>query len=453
MARDLLSVKEVQSAKPKLKEYLLGDGDGLFLRVLPTGRKTWQLVYTHGQHRRKLALGDAADLGLAAARKRAEVERLRMATGEDPLLAQLELERQQAEALTRVRAEAEAARSGALSLGAMVDAWLADGVVRADGNKTMRRALDKHVLPKLGAKPVREIGEVDLRDVLRAVGRSQEKNRMAVMLLTDIRQLFRWAEKRKPWRELLVEGNPAELVGAKQVVSANYDLSNQRERVLAPAEIQKLHRAFARLEADYAAATNKRSAVRPVSPETQIAVWLMLSTCCRVGELAMARWEHIDMSRGEWLVPRENTKTKQNEWMVFLSPFAVRHLGALRERNPTSAWCFPAKNNEGCLDSKTIAKQIGDRQFQFKKRSPLKNRRNDNSLVLSNEEWTPHDLRRTGSTIMQSLGVPDHVRERCLNHVFSGKLGRVYGRYDFAAEKREAWRTLGERLEVVLGSP
>ena len=105
------------------------------------------------------------------------------------------------------------------------------------------------------------------------------------------------------------------------------------------------------------------------------------------------------------------------------------------------------------LDSKTIAKQIGDRQFQFKKRSPLKNRRNDNSLVLSNEEWTPHDLRRTGSTIMQSLGVPDHVRERCLNHVFSGKLGRVYGRYDFAAEKREAWRTLGERLEVVLGSP
>ena len=44
---------------------------------------------------------------------------------------------------------------------------------------------------------------------------------MAVVLLTDIRQLFRWAEKRKPWRQLLVEGNPTEPVAAKQVVMAD----------------------------------------------------------------------------------------------------------------------------------------------------------------------------------------------------------------------------------------
>lgn len=452
MARELLSVKEVQNAKPRPKEYLLGDGSGLFLRVLPTGRKTWHLIYTHGERRRKLALGDASDLGLAEARKRAEVERLRVASGQDPLVAQLELERQQAEALAQLRAEAAMARSGTMSFATMFDTWLAHGVVRADGNKALRSAFDKHVLPKLGPKPVREVGEADLRDVLRAVGRRQEKSRMAVVLLTDIRQLFRWAEKRKPWRELLVDGNPAELVGAKEVVSANYDLSNQRDRVLSPAEIQNLQRLFAKLEEDYATAVNKRSAVRPVSRETQIAVWLMLSTCCRVGELAMARWEHIDMARGEWLFPRENTKTKQNEWMVFLSPFALRYLQALREINPTSPWCFPAKNNEGCLDSKTFAKQLGDRQFQFKKRSQLKNRRNDNSLVLSDEEWTPHDLRRTGSTIMQSLGVSEHVRERCLNHVVGGKIGRVYGRYDFAKEKREAWQVLGDRLDAILGS-
>lgn len=451
MARDLLSVKAVQNAKPREKEYLLSDGDGLFLRVLPTGKKTWQLVYTHGDRRRKMALGDSSDLGLASARERAEQERGRVVTGEDPRLARLGRERQQAEELLQLRTEAEAVRSGALKLKAMVDAWLADGVVRADGNKTLRRAFDKHVLPRLGGKPVREIGETDLRDVLRMVGRRQAKSRMAVMLLTDIRQLFRWAEKRKPWRELLVEGNPAELVGAKQVVTADYDLSNERERVLSPAEIQKLHRAFVELEADYTAAPNKRCAVRPVGQETQLAVWIMLSTCCRVGELVNARWEHIDMVAGEWLVPRQNTKTKQNEWMVFLSPFALQQFETLHALAPTSGWCFPAKNNEGSLDSKTISKQIGDRQFQFKKRSKLKNRRNDNSLVLGNEEWTPHDLRRTGSTFMQSLGIPDHVRERCLNHVVGGRLGRVYGRYDFAAEKRDAWTKLGERLERILG--
>lgn len=59
-----------------------------------------------------------------------------------------------------------------------------------------------------------------------------------------------------------------------------------------------------------------------------------------------------------------------------------------------------------------MSKQVGDRQAIFKKgrdgksRQPMKNRRHDNTLVLSggkNGAWTPHALRRTGT--MQSLGV------------------------------------------------
>ena len=37
------------------------------------------------------------------------------------------------------------------------------------------------------------------------------------------------------------------------------------------------------------------------------------------------------------------------------------------------------------MDVKSVSKQIGDRQHQFKQRKALKNGRNDNSLVLSNE--------------------------------------------------------------------
>ena len=150
------------------------------------------------------------------------------------------------------------------------------------------------------------------------------------------------------------------------------------------------------------------------------------------------------------LVPREDTKTKQVEWMVFLSEFALRQFRALHEITKESRWCFPASQSEGHLSVKAISKQIGDRQFKFKNRKPLKNRRNDNSLVLIGAEWTPHDLRRTGSTLMQSLGVPEHIRERCLNHAVGGKLGRVYGRYEFANEKRDAWNRLGRHLEAML---
>ncbi len=175
----------------------------------------------------------------------------------------------------------------------------------------------------------------------------------------------------------------------------------------------------------------------------------MLSTCCRVGELLSAKWEDVNLETGEWLVPRGNTKTNV-EWMVFLSDFAIRQFQALRALTADSPWCFPARDRRSALDPKSVSKQIGDRQFQFKQRKQLKNRRIDNTLVLPGGEWTAHDLRRTGSTIMQSLGVPEHVRERSLNHVVGGKLGRVNGRYEFANEKREAWKSLGRFLETAL---
>jgi integrase len=90
----------------------------------------------------------------------------------------------------------------------------------------------------------------------------------------------------------------------------------------------------------------------------------------------------------------------------------------------------------------------------FKNRKLLKNRVNDNSLVLSNGEsgeWTPHDLRRTGATLMQELGVTLEVIDRCQNHVIAGsKVRRHYMKYDYRKEKAEAWLRLGQRLDLLL---
>jgi hypothetical protein len=40
-----LSSTEIKNAKPKIKEYNLADGDGLMLRVKPTGSKFWIFNY------------------------------------------------------------------------------------------------------------------------------------------------------------------------------------------------------------------------------------------------------------------------------------------------------------------------------------------------------------------------------------------------------------------------
>ena len=100
-----------------------------------------------------------------------------------------------------------------------------------------------------------------------------------------------------------------------------------------------------------------------------------------------------------------------------------------------------------------------DRQCRFKNRTkPLAGRHHDDSLVLSKGikgEWTPHDLRRTGATMMQELGVTLEIIDRCQNHLLGGsKVRRHYLHHDYAKEKTEAWRLLGERLESILaGSP
>lgn len=208
MARALLNVKSVQAARPAGKEYLVSDGDGLFLRVLPTGKKTWQFIYTQGKRRRKLSIGDTSDVSLAAARERAAEEREHVVAGNDPRVAHLAREAAQAHELAQLRAEAESKNAANLTLQAMIDIWLADGVSRSDGNAALRASFNKYVVPRLGDKRVRETSDADIREALRAVGRLKGKNRTAVLLLADIRQMFRWAEKRRPWRQLLVEETP-----------------------------------------------------------------------------------------------------------------------------------------------------------------------------------------------------------------------------------------------------
>ena len=109
-----------------------------------------------------------------------------------------------------------------------------------------------------------------------------------------------------------------------------------------------------------------------------------------------------------------------------------------------------------------MSKQVGDRQSMFKKgkdgkpRKPMKNRRHDNTLVLNDGKsgaWTPHDLRRTGATLMQSLGVSLEIIDKCQNHVLPGsKVRRHYLHHDYADEKREAWRMLGDRLSMILST-
>lgn len=341
----------------------------------------------------------------------------------------------------------------------MAREWLRTGVLRKDGNAELRRVFEKDLFPRVGSRAVRLTTEQDLRDALVAIV-ARGANRVAVKLWRDLRQMFAWAEKRQPWRKLLIDGNPAELVRIETIVPVDYDMSNVRERTLNALEIRELRDIFRRMDVDYALAEDKRSAVRPLQAESQLAIWIALGTLCRIGELLMAEWKHVDLEAATWFIPKENAKGargKKQDQLVFLSAFSLRQFEALHALTGDTGWCFPSRDGSTHVDVKTVSKQIGDRQHRFKDRKTLKGRRNDDSLVLArgaNGAWTPNDLRRTGATMMQALGITPEVVDRCQNHVLKGsRVRRHYLTHPYNVEKREAWNRLGSAIDDILEAP
>ena len=74
----------------------------------------------------------------------------------------------------------------------------------------------------------------------------------------------------------------------------------------------------------------------------------------------------------------------------------------------------------------------------------------ERALILPGGRWTPHDLRRTGATMMVALGVLPGVADRCLNHREQNRIRRTYFGHAYETEQREAWSILGARLATLV---
>src|ERR1700739_3818793 len=77
MARtaERLSARAAKTALAANKPRMLADGKGLYLRVGPTGSKSWVFRYQADGRRHDLGLGPYPDISLAEARERATTQR------------------------------------------------------------------------------------------------------------------------------------------------------------------------------------------------------------------------------------------------------------------------------------------------------------------------------------------------------------------------------------------
>lgn len=458
-----ITIKELQALTQADDGKTLREEGGIVGRIRSGQRGTtisFRFEYKLDGNKRDYSLGTWPKKSLADIRSERDRVRVVVAEGIDPGAAKKAARIKQQKAIEATIAEAALERKNRLTIQNLFDDWIADGVARKDGNKELKRLFNKDVLPEIGDIELKQLTDKNILAMLRKM-LSRGVVRQAIIAFDDLTQMLHWGELRQPWRGLLADGNPANLIDIEKLLPEDY--SEARDRVLSPAEIKELADIFTNTAKKYAdtPAGEKYEAIRPLKRETELAIWICLSTLCRIGELLMAEWKHVDLEAGTWFIPKANVKGRRNQkqdHLVFLSDFAKRQFVELQNLTGESNYLFPARNRVGeethvCL--KSVSKQIGDRQTQFKRRpKPLQRRRHDNTLVLSsgeNEEWTPHDMRRTGATMMQQLRIPIDIIDRCQNHVLAGsKVRRHYLHYDYRDEKADAWKKLGGELDRIL---
>lgn len=422
MAEKMLTERQVATALIFAGEKFLNDGGGLYLRLRP-GKKDWVFRYQLAGIRQKTGLGSYPVVGLKAAREKAAELRILVAEGKRPV---------EEKRLAEIERKAAVVEAEALpqTVKELFKLWEEKELPRRkDGGQEARRKFEKDVFPKVGDLRLDQLKRAHIVAVLDNV-RSRGAGRVAGMLLAELRQMFSFALLRD-----LLPVDPS--FGLRKADWGG--IAVERDRVLSEAEIKQLHSLL--------------PGARMIN-KAESAIWICLSTCCRIGELTSASWEHVDLEAGTWFLPE--TKNSRSH-TIFLSDFALSHFKDLLEYAKTvaeekerqlSAWVLPARHHEGFVCPKTLAKQIGDRQRPGMK--PMKGRSPYvDALLLPGGKWTPHDLRRTGATMMAALGVRPDVIEHCLNHVEPNKVKRIYQRYSYEPEMKAAWRLLGERLELL----
>lgn len=136
-----LNELQIKAAAPRDKEYLLADGDGLYLRVRPTG-KAWVYRYKRHGKEAKLSIGHYPVVTLAAARRKARAEAEKRADGVDPREARrVEGERVRVARLNTFERTARAWHA---------QAWK-DRTWSAGYAEKVMRHLELHIFPWIGA--------------------------------------------------------------------------------------------------------------------------------------------------------------------------------------------------------------------------------------------------------------------------------------------------------------
>jgi integrase len=302
---------KVKNAKPGVH----GDGAGLYLRVKPSGAKSWVLRVQFNGRRQDIGLGGyPADRSLTEAREEAYRLRKLARRGGNALA-----ERDREKLIIPTFAEAVTAAHEELSKG-----W-------TDKNAaSFKNSLDRHIVPKIGNKRVDQIGTADVIAALSATWTA--KPAVAKKLRSRLLQVLSFA-KARGWRQVALP-DPRELRDglARQPKSGN----------------------FAALPfVDTPAFVAEQLAKDETSG--RLALLFTVLTAARSGEVRKAEWSQIDREPRTWTRPAETMKMRDKH-VVTLNDAALAVLDRAGALFGSEGLIFPGSRKGSALSDMTLSK-------------------------------------------------------------------------------------------------
>jgi integrase len=375
-----LTANEVKAALSKPGTY--GDGDGLFLKVSPTGGASWLLRVQHDGKRRDIGLGSAKMVTLASAR--AKAAEARKATREDG--RDLVAEKRKAKAASVTFREAAQTyyetHKNQWSNAKSVDQWI--------------NSMTAYAFPTLGSKPV---GSITAGEIITAISKVwTEKPETGRRVKQRIRAVLNFAHARG-WRST---------EAPTDALAAGNGLPKQKAG--------KHHAAM-----PYADVPTFVTRLRTVGGTwSRLALEFAILTAARSQEVRLAAWSEIDLEKGLWTVPADHMKMRV-EHIVPLSSHAltVLHSASVIRREGTDL-IFPGANGGAMSDMTLLA-----------------------VLRRMKEATTVHGFRSSFRTwVAEETDFPGEVAEAALAHQNPNEVERAYQRGGLLDKRRklmDAW--------------
>jgi integrase len=381
MAKVKLTKRTIDALRARDREYVIWDAvlPGYGVRVKPSGVIAFVIQYRNaGNRSRRLTIGRYGVWTPDAARKEARRLLVDIQAGDDP-------------------AAVRHADRRAATITALCDRYLGEHVDVHNAPTTqreVRRMVEKHIKPKLGALTAKDLTRQDVMKLHLAM---RNTPREANHVLSVLSKMLTLAEH---WAVRPDGSNPCRTIRRYPEV--------KRERFLDDDELTRLGAALDQAEHDGQA-----------HPDAIRAIWLLALSGCRMSEVLGLQWDHVAFEAGALYLPDAKTGSRHHT-------IGARALAVLADiaRVDGSDYVFHGRDGDGPLS-------VGALQYAWR----------HVRAAARLEGVRLHDLRHTVGTYAGQSGANAFLVRDKLGH----KTLEMTGRY--VSQSIEPLRALSDTVE------